>query len=136
MTYSQAAWPQACDRMVIPWPQPRLASMKRGWMDEGSQTPHTRRMVSTSEEQKGCITAGFFRNSSSHVSEKYCPVHLHTIIEQTTLWCNTAESFRLLTVLSTSMLKNVERANCQDLDGFFGCLVLVFFVGRSAVGMT
>jgi len=50
----------------------------------------------------------FFRNSSSQVSVKYCPMHLHTVIEQTTLWFNIVESFSLLAVLSTSMLKNAD----------------------------
>lgn len=90
-----------------------------------SQTHSTRRLVSTREEQKGCIAAILLGIAVAKYL-KYCPVHPCTITEQTTLWCNAVESFSLLTVLSTSMLNNAECANRQDLDGFFGR----FFCGR------
>lgn len=56
---------------------------------------------------------------------KYCPRHLRTIINQTTLCWNTAKSSSLFTVPSISMLKSVHHASCQCLDVFFRVWVFV-----------
>lgn len=78
-------------RVLVLWLQLRLVSVKRVWMDKDSQTC-TRRLVSPSKNQKGYITAGFFLGMALAKCEWNTPRHLHTIINQATLFCNAVKS--------------------------------------------